>query len=89
MLEQGHLREYYIHIATHLERASPPRTWNGHPIIHLPNSFMKATSPSATKLRGVQPASRSQVGAGPNELRQKLLDTLGWMRILKRRQAHP
>ena len=50
---------------------------------------MKATSPPATKLRGVQPASHSQVGAGPNELRQKLLDTLGWMRTLKRRQAHP
>ena len=56
----------------------------------LPNSSMKATSPSTTKLRGgVQPASRSQVDAGPSELRQKLLDTLGWMRTLKMRQAHP
>ena len=49
----------------------------GTPSFILPNSFMKATPPSATKLRGVQPASRSQVDAGPNELMQKLLDTLG------------
>ena len=68
----------------HLEWALPPRTWNGHFIIHFAKLFHEGNVPVHHQAQGVQPAPRSQVDAGPNELRQKLLDTLGWMRTLKR-----